>query len=66
MKSEWKETDPIVKQFKSEVSDLSEEIDSADELCWLSLTVGWALAKGMDPETANLFAVWIRYSTDLG
>lgn len=52
--------------FKSEVRDLSVEIDPSSELDWFSLTVGWAIAKGMNPDDAREFAVYIRYKTDLG
>jgi len=56
----------LAKLFKSEVSDLSSEVDAQDDYDWLSLTVGWALAKGLSPEKAAAFALYIRYETDLG
>ncbi len=52
--------------FKVEVSDKEQAIDPDKELCWRSLTVGWGLAKGMDPHSAAEFASYIRYHTDLG
>jgi len=56
----------LAKQFKSEVSDRSKEVDAEDEYDWLSLTVGWALAKGLSPKEAAAFALYIRYETELG
>jgi hypothetical protein len=56
----------MVNAFKREVSDRAGEIDPAKEQDWFSLTLGWALAKGMKPEDAHRFAIFIRYDTDLG
>lgn len=56
----------LTDQFKVECSDRSSEIDPENELCWKSLTAGWAIAKGLDPEDAYDFAHYIRYKTDLG
>lgn len=56
----------LTEQFKKECSDRSPEIDPDGEFCWESLTMGWAIAKGLDPEDAYDFAVYIRYKTDLG
>ncbi len=55
----------MLDQFKAEVSDRSEEIDPNEEHDWLSLTLGWAIAKGMSPEKANQFAINVRYGTNL-
>lgn len=54
------------KVFNEEVSDRSSEVDEASKLDWFSLTVGWAIAKEMDPDDASSFASHIRYDTDLG
>ena len=51
--------------FKTEVSDYAKKIDRDNEHCWRSLTLGWALAKGMTPARANAFAIYVRYNTDL-
>ncbi|MGE3483513.1 MAG: hypothetical protein AB7L09_02155 [Nitrospira sp.] len=59
----WK---PMIDRFKDEVHKRADEIDKDSELCWLSLTAGWALAQGMPPEEAYDFALHIRYRTDLG
>jgi hypothetical protein len=56
----------LVKQFEKECHDRGAEIDPGDELCWRSLTVGWAIAKGLSPDDAGEFACYIRYSTPLG
>jgi hypothetical protein len=64
---EFKETwTPLIAQFKSEVADRASQVDQYDEHDWRSLTVGWAVAKGLPPEEANDFALYVRYETDLG
>ena len=64
---EFKETwNPLIAQFKSEVADRASEVDQYNEHHWLSLTVGWAVAKGLPPAEANDFAIYVRYETDLG
>ncbi len=55
-----------VQLFKEECHDKAKEIDPANEHDWYSLTLGWALAKGMEPKKAQIFAIYIRYETDLG
>lgn len=57
---------PFQDQFKAEIHDRAEEVDPSNEYDWWSLTLGWAIGKGMDPETAAEFATHIRYHTDLG
>lgn len=52
--------------FKAEASDRGAEIDPDDEYDWYSLTIGWALAKGLTPDEAVKFSIYIRYSTELG
>lgn len=52
--------------FKTECSDRSDEIDKDQELHWLALTVGWAIAKGISIPDAHDFASYIRHSTNLG
>lgn len=56
----------MVALFKAECDDRSAEIDPDDEHDWKSLTLGWAVAKGMKPEEAQEFASYIRYRTELG
>lgn len=56
----------LVEEFEDKVSNKGAEIDSDDEQDWYSLTLGWALAKGFNPDDAHDFARIIRYSTDLG
>lgn len=63
LKESW---NPLLTQFKTEVDDRSGEVDQYDEHDWLSLTVGWAIAKGLSPEDANDFATYVRYNTDMG
>jgi hypothetical protein len=52
--------------FKIEVHDKAEEVNPNDEHDWLSLTLGWAVAKGLSTDAAADFALYVRYHTDLG
>ena len=56
----------LISLFKTEVNDRASDIDPANDLDWFSLTFGWAVAKGLSPREAHLFAIHIRYNTDLG
>lgn len=56
----------LAKKFKETVSDRYGEIDSAMGQDWYSLTLGWALASGLNPKDAHEFASYIRYETELG
>ena len=49
-----------------EVYDKGGEIDPKNELDWMTLTLGWALGKGIDINTAHELAIFIRYQTHLG
>lgn len=60
-KPEWEKW---VNLFSDETSD--KNIDEHSEYDWLSLTVGWAIAKGFSPTEASEFSYFIRYSTNLG
>lgn len=51
--------------FKKEVHDLADDVDPSFEEDWKSLTIGWAIAKGLEPEAAREFAIYVRYNTDL-
>ena len=53
-------------QFKTEVHDRAKEIDESGEQDWYSMTLGWAIAKGITPDDAHDFARHIRYNTELG
>lgn len=58
----------LTEQFKAEVHDqITVDVEDAfmDE-DFKSLTVGWALAKGLSCEDALEFGSYIRYETDLG
>jgi len=48
------------------VDSMRKKLDPDEELCWKSLTVGWALAKGLSCNKAQAFATKIRYHTKLG
>jgi len=52
--------------FRVTIHDRSAEIDPDNEQDWYSLTLGWALAKGLSIEQSHKFATHIRYHTDLG
>jgi hypothetical protein len=56
----------LASTFKNEVNDRAMKIDPNQEYDWLSLTIGWALAKGLNPKPAREFATYIRYETELG
>jgi len=56
----------LIEQFITEVHFRAKEIDPDNEYDWRDLTYGWALGKGIEPEAAAEFALFIRYSTDLG
>lgn len=56
----------LAKQFEEEVHSKASEVDPSSEQDWYSLTLGWAIAKGLTPEQAHEFANHIRYHTDLG
>ena len=57
--------DTTIAKFKDEVYDRAEEIDPGSGQDWFSMTLGWAIAKGMEPELAHAFATYIRYDTEL-
>lgn len=52
--------------WKTEVADRAEEIDPNSAHDWLGICYGWAIAKGLEPDEAHKFAIFIRYGTDLG
>lgn len=66
-------TEEMVAKFKAECHDRSHLIDPSNEEDWKSLTLGWAVANGMDPDpelgdpdnNAHNFARYMRYHTDL-
>lgn len=49
-------------QFKTEVSDRAALIDPDNSQDWYSLTLGWALAKGLEIDVAHAFATTLRYN----
>lgn len=60
-----KELEHFIPHFKREVSDRAKAIDPNGEWDWHSITIGWAIAKGMTPNDAIEFAIFIRYHTNL-
>jgi hypothetical protein len=58
VKDEWI---PLLKLYKKEIDDRASIIDCSNEQNWFSLILGWAIAKGLDPDDAYNFASYIRY-----
>ena len=56
----------LTKMFKEEVHNKAESIDPSSEEDWHSLTLGWAIGKGLSIVEAQEFSRYIRYDTDLG
>ena len=52
--------------FVNAIHDRAIEIDPTNEQDWYSLTLGWAIGKGLTPDEAHDFARYIRYKTDWG
>lgn len=59
-------TEDMEPLFKKECHERAKLIDPDDDQDWYSLTLGWAIAKGMHPDKAHEFANHIRYETELG
>ena len=55
----------LVALFKKEVHDKARHIDPNNSEDWFSMTIGWAIAKGLSPARARTFACRVRYKTDL-
>lgn len=53
---------PLYDEFYETVCKVSEDIDPTDNENWFSLSIGWAIAKGLIPEDARQFAQYARYS----
>jgi len=56
----------LIAKFKAEIHCRSADIDPNDEEDWHSISLGWALGKGLLPDDAMRFADYIRYQTELG
>jgi len=56
---------PLLALFQSEVHDRADRVDPTNEQDWFSVTLGWAIAKGLTPESAHDFAIHVRYKTNL-
>ncbi len=57
----------IPEDFDDEVDDPSDYgvLDPDDEYDWYAITLGWAIAKGLNAQEAHWFAIIVRYGTDL-
>lgn len=51
----------IVERFKIEVCRRAQEIDPDSEHEWFSLSLGFFLASGLDPERAHFLSTYVRY-----
>jgi len=51
----------LAEQFKVTVCFKSDVVDPQGEQDWYSLSLGWALAQGLDPDEAHEFAQYVRY-----
>lgn len=56
MKEKYKELELL---FKNEIHDRASQIDEACTQDWFSLTLGWAIAKGLQPDDAHEFTNYI-------
>ena len=56
----------LIDDYKDNVDSHCDEIDPDCDELWFSLTLGWALGRGLDPRTARSFAEYIWHHTDLG
>jgi len=48
-------------EFRKEVLDRVKQIDESEEQDWYSLTLGWAIAKGLTPGKAHDWSRYARY-----
>jgi hypothetical protein len=71
-----KPSDALLEKFRTEVHDKASIIDPDNELYWKEITLGWALAQGLDgsvewetdeeaKNNAHNFALYVRYWTDM-
>lgn len=49
-------------KFKTEMCEHADEVDPTGEQDWFSLSLGWAIGKGLTFEAAWEFAVRMRYT----
>ena len=53
---------PLYDEFYESVCKVSEDIDPHNNHNWSSLSIGWALAKGLNSEDALQFAQYARFT----
>lgn len=56
----------LLRAHKRELADRAEEIDPNNEYEWLSMSIGFFIAKGAQPEEAFELAVIERYGVGDG
>jgi hypothetical protein len=59
------DTTHLTDLLRKELNDRSKEIDPDNNYDWLSLVIGWAIAKGLSPNEAIEFSTYIRYETEM-
>lgn len=59
-------SDELVELYRKECHLRKLSFDLDDSLDWFSLTVGWAIARGLEPKEAWNFAIHIRYEAEMG
>lgn len=56
------DTKSLLRIFESEVCSQSQSIDEDNDVDFRSLAIGWAVAKGLSPKEARLFAIEVKFS----
>jgi hypothetical protein len=54
----------LVLQYQTEIWNREKEIDRHSEEDWSSMTLGWAIAKGLAPKEAKKFKLYVTYYWD--
>jgi hypothetical protein len=58
--------DALIQRWKELVYDRSSEVDTASEMDWHSLGVGFWIGIGLSPAHANAMSTYVRYRTEWG
>lgn len=48
--------------FATEITDRETEIDESEEQDWYSLSLGWALGKGLSVDESHALSIYLRYT----
>ena len=52
--------DELEELFRKEIVERAEEIDKDHSEDWFSLSLGWAIAKGLTPDQAYEFTLYLK------